>query len=190
MVGDRSQLEGAGGRCRDCGQRPRARHTRLELGRAVESCPAGPAALGVVGAQGQEEKGGRGERRGCSAASGNGAGSQPLGPPGELGCGAGHVHPGVLRVAAARGSWGRPSVGRALPVPLFSELRLLTSQAGPASPNQARGCREKNAPGIAADRNRSGAKIKRERWGSRERCPFNPVSLLNAFWIQAVEPLG
>lgn len=25
---------------------------------------------------------------------------------------------------------------------------------------------------------------------SRERCPFNPVSLLNAFWIQAVEPIG
>uniref|UniRef100_M3YZX9 Uncharacterized protein n=1 Tax=Mustela putorius furo TaxID=9669 RepID=M3YZX9_MUSPF len=73
----------------------------------------GPSAVGSVGAQGQGEKGGRGERRGCSGGSGNGAGSQPLRPPGELGCGASHVHPGVLRAAAAGGRWGRPSVGRA-----------------------------------------------------------------------------
>lgn len=62
----------------------------------------GPATAGGVGAQGRGEKEqpvGRGERRSCSGASGNGAGSQPLGPPGELGCGAGHVRPGVLSVA-------------------------------------------------------------------------------------------
>lgn len=140
------------------------------VGASLESCPAGPGALGTVGAQGQGEKGGRGERRGCSGASGNGAGSQPLGPPGELGCGVSHVHPGVLRVAAVRGSSGRPSVGRALPVPLFSELRLLTSLAGPASPNQARGCREKNAPGFAADRDYSGVKMKREVGVSARHC--------------------
>lgn len=43
-------------------------------------------------------------------------------------------------------------------MPVFSALRLLTSQAGPASGNQARGCREKNVPGFAADRHPSGAK--------------------------------
>lgn len=92
----------------------RARHTGDGLWGNSGEQPFGPAALGVVGTQSQGKKGGRGERRGCAGGSGNGAGSQPLRPPGELGCGAGHVHPGVLRVAATGGWWGRPSVGRAL----------------------------------------------------------------------------
>lgn len=64
-----------------------------------------PATAGAVGAQSREENEqpvARGERRGCSGGSGNGAGSQPLGPPGELGFSAGHVLPGVL-------SWWRPA---------------------------------------------------------------------------------
>lgn len=104
------RVEGAG----TGGQCLRARHLQDGVGASGELPCGAPRPLGVVGAQGQGEKGGRGERRGCSGGSGNGAGSQPLRPPGELGCGAGHVHPGVLRAAATGGRWGRPSVGRAL----------------------------------------------------------------------------
>lgn len=39
---------------------------------------------------------------------------QPLGRPGELGCRAGHVRPGVLRWRLPAGSGEIPSVGRVL----------------------------------------------------------------------------
>ena len=71
--------------------------------RAVMGGP--PATAGAVGAQSRgenEQPVARWERRGCSGGSGNGAGSQPLGPPGELGFSAGHVLPGVL-------SWWQPA---------------------------------------------------------------------------------